>query len=167
MARGPKHHLKRVNAPKHWMLGKMDGASRRVADVARQVARCLLLILILRNRLKYAITGMEAKQICMSKPVKVAKGKVGRTRASHPADVVAEIGAPDKFRLLYDTKGRFRLQDLDAEKVAQAVGVQAVYITAKKIVLTTHDGRTIRYPPPAVKVHDVAVHSESGKIVTH
>ena len=26
MARGPKHHLKRVNAPKHWMLGKMDGA---------------------------------------------------------------------------------------------------------------------------------------------
>jgi small subunit ribosomal protein S4e len=42
-----------------------------------------------------------------------------------------------------------------------------VYITAKKIpVLTTHDGRTIRYPPPAVKVHDVVkVDLESGKIV--
>ena len=33
-------------------------------------------------------------------------------------------------------------------------------------VLTTHDGRTIRYPPPAVKVHDVVkVDLESGKIV--
>lgn len=25
MARGPKKHLKRLNAPKHWMLSKMDG----------------------------------------------------------------------------------------------------------------------------------------------
>lgn len=24
-ARGPKKHLKRVNAPRHWMLSKMDG----------------------------------------------------------------------------------------------------------------------------------------------
>jgi hypothetical protein len=24
-ARGPKKHLKRLNAPKHWMLSKMDG----------------------------------------------------------------------------------------------------------------------------------------------
>jgi len=25
MARGPKKHMKRLNAPKHWMLSKMDG----------------------------------------------------------------------------------------------------------------------------------------------
>ena len=25
MARGPKHHLKRLNAPKHWMLDKLGG----------------------------------------------------------------------------------------------------------------------------------------------
>ena len=25
MARGPRKHLKRLNAPKHWMLSKMDG----------------------------------------------------------------------------------------------------------------------------------------------
>ena len=47
--------------------------------------------------------------------------------------------------------------------------VQAVYITAKKIpVLTTHDGRTIRYPPPAVKVHDVVkVDLEWARWSTH
>merc|ERR1711937_218316 len=44
----------------------------------------------------------------------------------------------------------------DSEKAYKLCRVQAVYITPKKIpVLTTHDGRTIRYPPPAVKVHDV------------
>jgi len=25
MARGPKHHLKRITAPKSWMLGKLGG----------------------------------------------------------------------------------------------------------------------------------------------
>ena len=69
---------------------------------------------------------------------------------------------------MYDTKGRFRLHRIsDTEKAYKLCRVQAVYITAKKIpVLTTHDGRTIRYPPPAVKVHDVVkVDLESGKIV--
>merc|ERR1711937_717646 len=64
--------------------------------------------------------------------------------------------------------GRFRLHRIsDSEKAYKLCRVQAVYITPKKIpVLTTRDGRTIRYPPPAVKVHDVVkVDLESGKIV--
>merc|ERR1711861_37407 len=111
--------------------------------------------------------GMEAKQICMSKHVKV-DGKI-RTDPCFPAgfmDVVEMEASSDKFRLLYDTKGRFRLHRIsDTEKAYKLCRVQAVYITAKKIpVLTTHDGRTIRYPPPAVKVHDVVkVDLESGK----
>ena len=83
-------------------------------------------------------------------------------------DVVEMEASSDKFRLLYDTKGRFRLHRIsDSEKAYKLCRVQAVYITPKKIpVLTTHDGRTIRYPPPAVKVHDVVkVDLESGKIV--
>ena len=105
----------------------------------------------------------------MSKHVKV-DGKV-RTDPCFPAgfmDVVEIEASSDKFRLLYDTKGRFRLHRIsDTEKAYKLCRVQAVYITAKKIpVLTTHDGRTIRYPPPAVKVHDVVkVDLESGKIV--
>ena len=44
--------------------------------------------------------------------------------------------------------------------------MQAVYITAKNPRPHDDDGRTIRYPPPAVKVHDVVkVDLESGKIV--
>jgi len=170
MARGPKHHLKRVNAPKHWMLGKMDGAfAPRPSTGPHKLRECLPLILILRNRLKYAITGMEAKQICMSKHVKV-DGKV-RTDPCFPAgfmDVVALEASGDQFRLLYDPKGRYVLHRVsDAEKAYKLCRVQALAVTAKKIpTLTTHDGRTIRYPDPTVKVHDVVkVDLATGKIV--
>ena len=140
MARGPKHHLKRVNAPKHWMLGKMDGAfAPRPSTGPHKLRECLPLILILRNRLKYAITGMEAKQICMSKHVKV-DGKI-RTDPCFPAgfmDVVEMEASSDKFRLLYDTKGRFRLHRIsDSEKAYKLCRVQAVYITPKKIPVRT------------------------------
>jgi|Transcript_8074 ribosomal protein S4E len=170
MARGPKKHLKRVNAPKHWMLGKMDGAfAPRPSTGPHKLRECLPLILILRNRLKYAITGMEAKQICMSKHVKV-DGKI-RTDPCFPAgfmDVVSLEASGDQFRLLYDTKGRYTLQRVsDTEKTYKLCRVMAVSVTAKKIpVVTTHDARTIRYPDPAIKVHDVAkVDLATGKIV--
>ena len=171
MARGPKHHLKRVNAPKHWMLGKMDGAfAPRPSTGPHKLRECLPLILILRNRLKYAITGMEAKQICMSKHVKV-DGKT-RTDPTYPAgfmDVVSMEASGDQFRLMYDTKGRFCLHRIsDEEKGYKLCRVNAVYVTPKKIpVLTTHDGRTVRYPDPSVAVHDtVKLDIATGKIVS-
>mmetsp|Transcript_22227 Transcript_22227/g.66728 ORF Transcript_22227/g.66728 Transcript_22227/m.66728 type:complete len:262 (-) Transcript_22227:57-842(-) len=172
MARGPKKHLKRVNAPKHWMLGKLDGSfAPRPSTGPHKLRECLPLILILRNRLKYAITGKEAQQICMSKHVKV-DGKV-RTDPCFPAgfmDIVSMEASGDQFRLLYDTKGRYVLHRVsDEEKGYKLCRVQAVYVTAKKIpVLTTHDGRTVRYPDPVVKVHDVIkLDLETGKMVGH
>uniref|UniRef100_A0A6S8EVA2 40S ribosomal protein S4 n=1 Tax=Aureoumbra lagunensis TaxID=44058 RepID=A0A6S8EVA2_9STRA len=159
MGRGPKKHLKRVNAPKHWMLGKMDGAfAPRPSTGPHKLRECLPLVLILRNRLKYAITGQEAKMICMEKCVKV-DGKV-RTDPTFPAgfmDVIELEKSGDQFRLMYDTKGRFSLHALsNEEKKFKLCRVNAVYTTAKKIpVLTTHDGRTVRYPDPLIKVNDV------------
>mmetsp|Transcript_37515 Transcript_37515/g.120383 ORF Transcript_37515/g.120383 Transcript_37515/m.120383 type:complete len:263 (-) Transcript_37515:1864-2652(-) len=158
MGRGPKKHLKRVNAPKHWMLGKMDGAfAPRPSAGPHKLRECLPLVLILRNRLKYAISGQEAKMICMTKVVKV-DNKV-RTDPTFPAgfqDVVEIERSEDAFRLLYDTKGRFVLHRLPAEeKDFKLCRVNAIYTTGKKIpVLTTHDGRTVRYPDPLIHVND-------------
>merc|ERR1711868_108136 len=57
MARGPKKHLKRLNAPKHWMLDKMGGVwAPRPSTGPHKLRECLPLILVLRNRLKYALT---------------------------------------------------------------------------------------------------------------
>lgn len=137
----------------------MDGAfAPRPTTGPHKLRECLPLVLILRNRLKYALNGMEAKQICMSKHVKV-DGKT-RTDPCYPAgfmDVVSMEASGDQFRLMYDTKGRFVLHRIaDAEKTYKLCRVQQIYITAKKIpVCVTHDGRTIRYPDPAIKVNDV------------
>jgi len=159
MARGPRKHLKRLNVPKHWMLSKMDGIwAPRPSQGPHKLRESLPLILILRNRLKYALTGKETKMICMQKLVKV-DGKI-RTDTNYPAgfqDVVEISKAGDQFRLVYDTKGRYVLHKIDdEEKKFKLCRVRRQEITTKKVpYIVTHDGRTIRYPDPAAKVNDV------------
>jgi len=169
MARGPKKHLKRLNAPKHWMLDKMSGTwAPRPSSGPHKLRECLPLAIILRNRLKYALTYKECQMICMEKCVKV-DGKV-RTDPKFPAgfmDVVSLEASADTFRLLYDTKGRFVLKRIKDEAAKTKLArVQKVATTAKKVpYLVTHDARTIRYPDPTVKVHDVVkINLETGKI---
>jgi len=90
MARGPKKHLKRLDAPKHWMLAKMDGIwAPRPSQGPHKLRECLPLVLIIRNRLKYALTNKEAVQICMERHVKV-DGKV-RTDINFPAGFMGKL----------------------------------------------------------------------------
>ena len=72
MARGPKKHMKRLNAPKHWMLDKMGGMwAPRPSTGPHKLRECLPVILCLRNRLKYALTHKEAQMICIERNVKI------------------------------------------------------------------------------------------------
>lgn len=171
MARGPRHHLKRLNAPKHWMLSKMDGIwAPRPSQGPHKLRECLPIMLILRNRLKYAITGKETKMICMEKLVNV-DGKV-RTDPNFPCgfmDVVEIPKGNDQFRLVYDTKGRFVLNRIsDEEKQFKLCRVKQTSVTKKNIPFcVTHDGRTIRYQDPLIKVNDtLKVEIATGKILS-
>ena len=84
MARGPKRHLKRLNAPRHWMLDKLGGVwAPRPSTGPHKLRECLPLIILLRNRLKYALTGKEVKYILMQRLVKV-DGKA-RTDKTYPS----------------------------------------------------------------------------------
>ncbi|KAL6337267.1 hypothetical protein AAG906_036581 [Vitis piasezkii] len=77
MARGLKKHLKRLNAPKHWMLDKLGGAfAPKPSYGPHKSWECLPLILILWNRLKYALTYREVIAILMQQHVFV-DGKKG------------------------------------------------------------------------------------------
>jgi len=82
-------------------------------------------------------------------------------------DVVEIEKSGDRLRLLYDTKGRFVLHPVDKTeagfKLCKVVRQEA---TKKGIpVVVTHDGRTIRYPDPLIKMGDsVKVDIASGKI---
>ena len=89
MARGPKRHMKRLNAPKHWMLDKLGGIwAPRPSTGPHKLRECMPLIILLRNKLKYALTGKEVKYILMQRLVKV-DGKA-RTDHTYPAGFMGE-----------------------------------------------------------------------------
>jgi len=169
MPRGPKKHLKRLNAPKHWNLGKMSGIwAPKPSAGPHKMRECLPVCLILRDRLKYALTNKECMQICMERCVKI-DGKI-RTDHNYPAgfmDIFELEKCGDHFRLLYDTKGRFVLHRIGKEETAYKLcRIIKLFITSKKIpVAVTHDGRTIRYPDPDVRANDsVKIDIVSGKM---
>ncbi|KAJ0520476.1 40S ribosomal protein S4 [Helianthus annuus] len=160
MARGLKKHMKRLNAPKHWMLDKLGGAfAPKPSSGPHKSEECLPLILILRNRLKYALTYREVQSIFLQRHV-IVDNKV-RTDKTYPAgfmDVVSIPKTNESFRLLYDTKGRFRLHSIRDEELK--FGSKGI------TYINTYDGRTIRYPDPLIKANDtIKLDLESNKIV--
>jgi len=169
MTRGPKKHMKRLNAPKHWMLSKLGGIwAPKPSQGPHKQRECLPLSIILRNRLKYALTYKEVTSIVKSRAVKV-DGKV-RTEKCYPAgfmDVVDLDKTDEHFRLLYDVKGRFVLHRISKEEA----GYKLCRVRSKRIGdkgvphLTLHDGKTIRYPDPVIKVNDTVMYNfETGKL---
>lgn len=172
MVRGPKKHLKRLNAPRHWMLDKMSGVfAPRPSTGPHKLRECLPLVILLRNRLKYALTRKEVITIVAQRLVKV-DGKV-RTDATFPAgfmDVVTIDKTNENFRLLYDTKGRFTLQPISADEAKYKLcKVKKTAVGNKSIpYVALHDGRTVRYPDPLIQVNDtVKVDLETGKITDY
>lgn len=169
MARGPKKHLKRLNAPSHWMLDKLGGVwAPRPTNGPHKLRESMPLVLILRNRLKYALTAREANQIVMQRLIQV-DGKV-RTDKTFPAgfmDVITIEKTKEVFRLLYDVKGRFVLHLItEAEGAYKLCKVKRQQIGQKGIpYIATHDARTIRFPDPEIKVDDsVRVNIKTGKV---
>lgn len=169
MPRGIVKHLKRLNAPKHWMLSKLGGIfAPKPSPGPHKLRECLPLILILRNRLKYALTGKEVTSILMQRLVKV-DGKV-RTDATYPSgfmDVIDIDKTDEHFRLVYDTKGRFVVHRISKEEASYKLCKVRRLEVGKGAVpyIATHDGRTIRYPDPEIKVNDtVMLDIETGKI---
>merc|ERR1712071_503423 len=169
MARGPKKHLKRLAAPKSWMLDKLTGVfAPRPSTGSHKLRECLPLVIFLRNRLKYALTGDEVKKICMQRFIKI-DGKV-RTDVTYPAgfmDVISIEKTGEHFRLVYDTKGRFTVHRITGEEAEYKLGkVKRVQLGKGGIpFLVTHDARTIRFPDPAIKVNDtVKIDLTTGKI---
>ncbi|CAG0879791.1 unnamed protein product [Darwinula stevensoni] len=170
VARGPKKHLKRLTAPKSWMLDKLGGVfAPRPSTGPHKLRESLPLVIFLRNRLKYALTGDEVKKIVMQRLIKV-DGKV-RTDTNFPAgfmDVIIIEKTGEYFRLLYDVKGRFITHRITPEEAKYKLcRVKKVQTGPKGIPFcVTHDGRTIRYPDPIVKVNDtVQVDIGTGKII--
>ncbi len=158
MPRGPKKHLKRLVAPKTWMLDKLGGVfATRPSSGPHKMRESMPVTVFLRNRLKYALNATEVGYIMRQRLVKI-DGKV-RTDARFPAgfmDVIQIEKTNENFRLIYDAKGRFTVHRItDQEAKYKLCRVKAVKTGPKGVpYLYTSDGRTIRYPDPVVKVND-------------
>eukprot|EP00736_Rhodelphis_marinus_P012701 Rmarinus@m.4809 len=169
MPRGPSKHMRRLAAPKHWMLDKLSGVwAPKPSPGPHKQRECLPLLVMLRNRLKYALNRTEVKHILMSRSVKV-DGKV-RTDVTYPAgfmDVITIDKSREHFRLLWTVKGKYAVHRITPEEAKYKLcRVRHVRVGARGVpFLVTHDGRTIRYPDPDVKVNDtIKVNIETGKI---
>merc|ERR1712230_23801 len=169
MARGPKKHMSRLAAPKAWMLDKLGGAyAPKPSPGPHKQRECLPLSIFIRNRLKYALTGREVTLVVKQRLIKI-DNKV-RTDETYPAgfqDVISIEKSGEHFRLLYDVKGRFAIHRISEEEATYKL--LKVQLGAKGVpFIVTHDGRTIRYPDPAIKVNDVVKFDlVENKIVDH
>jgi small subunit ribosomal protein S4e len=166
------------------MLSKMAGIfSVRPSCGPHKLRECLPLALILKNRLKYALTRREVQTIVMRRLVAVDH-KV-RSDMRYPAgfmDVISIEKTDEKFRLLYDHKGRFSVHRISNEEAnfklcrvlkmgrgsKSRIGRNNFFTGQAGAVpyVVTHDGRTIRYADPLAKIGDtVKLDLTTGKTV--
>jgi len=126
------------------------------------------------------LTGREVTTIVKQRLIKI-DGKV-RTDPTYPAgfmDVITIEKSGEHFRLLYDVKGRFTIHRITPEEATyKLLKVRKVALGARGVPhIVTHDGRTIRYPDPLIRVNDTVkfdidqnkitdyVHFDTGNIV--
>merc|ERR1711948_91645 len=71
-------------------------------------------------------------------------------------DVVGMDKTNEYFRLLYDVRGRFTLHRISVEESKYKLcRVKDLAMGSGQVpYIVTHDGRTIRYPDPDIKVND-------------
>jgi len=140
------------------MLSKMTGRYAPKPSAGPHKAReSMPIIIMLREKLKYALNYKEVKMICLQRLIKI-DGKV-RTDLRFPAgfqDVVSIEKTKENFRLLYTTVGRFRLHKISKEESNyKLVRVRKIVRGLRGVPYAqTHDGRTIRFPDPEIKAND-------------
>jgi len=141
------------------MLDKLSGTyASRPSSGPHKLRESFPLVVFLRNRLKYALNAREVSKIVFQRLIKV-DGKV-RTDANYPTgfmDVITIDKTNEHFRILYDVKGRFTIHRITPEESTyKLLKVKRIALGLRGVPhVVTHDGRTIRYPDPLVRVNDV------------
>jgi ribosomal protein S4E len=158
--KGQRKSMKRVAAPKQWYLGKLKGVySTRPSPGPHKLRECIPLHVLLQQRLGYALNRQEARKIVKNKDGLVKIDGKHRRDPRYPLgnmDVISIEKTNQNFRILLDTKGRFQAHPIDsAEAKFKLCKVIRKTINKKKIPhISTHDGRTVRYPHPDISIND-------------
>merc|ERR1711935_405956 len=158
--KGQRKIMKRVNAPKQWYLGKLKGVyGTKPSAGPHKTRQCIPLNVLLQQRLKYAMSNMEATKIVKDKEgtIKV-DGKIRRDPRFPlgTMDVVSIEKTNEHFRILVDVKGKFQPHRVDAKEAEFKLCkvIQKKIGKSKVPHIVTHDGRTIRFPHPDIQIND-------------
>jgi len=163
MARGPKKHLKRVNAPHSWLQNKLGGNfAARPSQGPHRLNDSVPLLVVLRDKLKLAVDAREAGLILHQKDGKsgnVLVDKKVRRDHKYPVGMMDVVEVPKmkrNYRVLFDVKARFTFVRIkDDEARFKLCKVEKKALGPNKITyLVTHDGRTIRFADKNIKVGD-------------
>jgi len=172
MARGPRKHLKRVRAPKSWLMDKMGGVfAVRPAEGPHKLRESIPLQVILRDKLHFAKTGREVDVILHQKEGLVHIDKKIRRNPKYPVGLMDVIDLPKvgiSYRVLYDVKGRFEFVKIKkAEASYKLCRIEKKQIGANGVVyLVTHDGRTLRFASKDININDtVKFNLDKGEVV--
>ena len=171
MARGPKKHLKRVVAPKSWMMNKLGGNfAVRPAQGPHKLRESIPIQVLLRDKLGLANNSTEVDTILHQKEGLVKVDNKVRRNPKFPCGLMDVFELPKlnkNFRVLYDTKGRYTLVKLDKkEKDIKLCRVQKKFIGPNKICyFVTHDGRTLKFLDQDIEIQDtIKLNIRSGKV---
>jgi len=171
--KGPTRHMKRQVSPTFWPLHRKESVwATKTSPGPHAFASAIPVTVILRDMLRYTVTGREAKMA-------VKQGKVrvdGKTRLNERfpvglMDVVTLPDAGESYRLLPGKRGRLLLHQVKGDEI----GIKLCRIIGKNTLrngetqLRLHDGRTLKVPADSnYKVNDVIeIKLPSQEIVEH
>jgi small subunit ribosomal protein S4e len=128
---------------------------------------------LLRNRLKYCLSAEEVKKLVKDRQGIIKVDNKTRKDPKFPLgmmDVVSIEKTGEFFRILIDVKGRFQPHKIDAKEATFKLCKIVNKATGKNKIpyIVTHDGRTLRFPHPDIKINDsVKLSLETNEITDH
>jgi small subunit ribosomal protein S4e len=164
--------LKRVRAPKAWLMNKMGGVfTVKPTSGPHKARESIPLQVILRDKLKFALTGREADVILHQKEGLVRVDKKIKRNPKYPVGFMDVIDLPKvglTFRVLFDVKGRYVFTKVPkAEANFKLCSIKRKEMGPNKIAyLVTNDGRTIRFADKNIHANDTIKYNlETKEIV--
>ena len=152
-------HVKRLKAPKTWRIErKVAKWTVKPSPGPHPVDRSIPLLIVVRDLLKLADTGREARKIIAAREILVD----GRARRDYkfPCGFMDVISIPkmnEYYRVLFDSRGVLQLTKIDEERAKWKLCriENKTMVKGGKIQLNLHDGRNIIVEGNEYKTGDV------------
>ena len=152
-------HLTRLKAPKTWrIVRKVAKWTVKPSPGPHPVDRSIPLLIVVRDLLKLADTGREARKIIAAREILVD----GRARRDYkfPCGFMDVISIPkmnEYYRVLFDSRGVLQLTKIDEERAKWKLCriENKTMVKGGKIQLNLHDGRNIIVEGNEYKTGDV------------